>query len=215
MSETEPQSQTFTAPLSSTSGRLVFRRGAANLILMSEPGLAELYKAEFSEPVPEIVVVGNNIDVTYRLNMSDWLKGWWFNKDRMAAKFMLNPTIGWQIEFKGGLSHLRADLTGMDIQAISVIGGASDVEFILPQVATVLPVTITGGASHVKLIHPAETGVKLHIVGGAAKVELGEQYLGAMGGEIILQTPGYKDSAGRIDLEVKGGVSDVKVQSAN
>jgi hypothetical protein len=145
--------------------------------------------------------------------MADWLKGWW-KKDHTAAKLVLNRSIPWQIESKGGLSHLRADLTGMDIQTLSIVGGASDVEILLPRVSGVLPVTITGGASHVKLIHPIDVGVKLHIVGGAAKVTLGEQYLGAMGGEIILQTPGYKDSDGHIDVAIKGGVSDVSIVTA-
>jgi hypothetical protein len=102
----------------------------------------------------------------------------------------------------------------MTIQTLSIVGGASDVEILLPRVTTVLPVAITGGASHVKLIHPLDVGVKLHIVGGAAKVTLGEQYLGAMGGEIILQTPGYKESGGHIDVTIKGGVSDVSIVTA-
>jgi hypothetical protein len=212
MADTETKS--FSAPLNSTSGELSFRRGAANVTIQSDDALGELYTAEFTEMIPDVKVVGNSIEVTYRFSsMSDLLKGWWF-KDRTSAKITLNRRIAWQIVFKGGLSHLRADLSDMNIQSVAVIGGASDIELTLPKTETALPVTVTGGASHITLIHPADVGVKLHIVGGAAKVELGEQYLGAMGGEIILQTPGYKESAGHIEFNVKGGVSDVHIKSA-
>ena len=203
----------FSSPLSSASGRLVFRRGAANVTVRSETGMEELYRAEFTEPIPEVKVIGNNIEITYHIAMSDWLKGWWM-KDRHAAKVVLNRSIPWQFESKGGLSHMRADFSDMDLQSLSIVGGASDVEIILPRVTTVLPVTITGGASHVKLIHPPDVGVKLHVVGGAAKVTLGEQYLGALAGEIILQTPGYKESTGHIEVAIKGGVSDVSIATA-
>jgi hypothetical protein len=207
------ESRSFSAPLSSASGRLVFRRGAANLTLNSSGELQGLYTADFSEPIPEVKVVGNNVEVTYRPNMSDWLKGWWA-KDRTAAKVTLNRTIPWQIEFKGGLSHLSADLKEMNLQSFAIIGGASNVEVLLPNVSGALPVSITGGASHIKFVHPADVGVKLHIVGGAAKVTLGEQYLGAIGGEIILQTPGYKEASGHIELAIRGGVSDVTIATA-
>ncbi|HEY3295183.1 MAG TPA: hypothetical protein VGL38_07075 [bacterium] len=204
------ESRSFSAPMSSASGRLVFKRGAANVTVLSETGMDDLYKAEFTEPIPDVKAIGNNVEVTYRVAMSDWLKGWWL-KDRTAARIVLNRAIPWQIETKGGVSHLRGDFAEMNIQAISIVGGASDVEMLLPRVTGALPVSITGGASHVKLIHPLDVGVKLHIVGGAAKVTLGEQYLGALAGEIILQTPGYKESAGHIDVTIKGGVSDVNI----
>jgi len=205
--------RSFSAPLSGASGRLVFRRGAANVTIVSDAGLSELFKAEFSEPVPEVKTIGNSVEITYRVAMADWLKGWWM-KDRHVAKIALNRTVPWQIECKGGLSHFHANLMEMEIQSFSIVGGASEVELMLPHVSGSVPVTITGGASHVKLIHPADVGVKLHIVGGAAKVTLGEQYLGALGGEIILQTPSYKESSARVDISIKGGVSDVNVVSA-
>jgi len=207
------ESRSFSAPLSSASGRLVFRRGAANLDLNSSAEIQGLYTADFSEPIPDVKVIGNTVEVTYRHNMSDWLKGWWA-KDRTAARVSLTRSIPWQIEFRGGLSHLNADLSALNLQSFAFIGGASNVEVLLPKVNGALPVSITGGASHIKLVHPAEVGVKLHVVGGAAKITLGEQYIGAIGGEIILQTPGYKEASGHIDVSIKGGVSDVAVASA-
>ncbi len=207
------ETRSFSSPLSTASGRLVFRRGAANATVTSDAALQELYQAEFTEPIPEIRALGNNVEITYRVAMADWLKGWWL-KDRTAARIVLNRSIPWQIEVKGGLSHFRADLTEMSIHALSIIGGASDVEIMLPRVNGALPISITGGASHVRLIHPIDIGAKLHIVGGAAKVTLGEQYLGAIAGEIILQSPGYKETGGHIDISLKGGVSDLAVTNA-
>ena len=53
--------------------------------------------------------------------------------------------------------------------------------------------------------------VRLHIRGGARKLTLHEQHLGAVGGGMLLDSPGASEAAERLDIDVHGGASTLVV----
>ena len=74
-------------------------------------------------------------------------------------------------------------------------------------------VHIQGGASDLRIHRPAGVPVQLRVRGGASRVTLDEQRLGAVGGELRLATP---DEAARTDLyqiEIDGGASRLTVDA--
>ena len=74
---------------------------------------------------------------------------------RGSLTVTLNPSYAWEIDLRGGVSGLRADLSGLDVSAISVGGGASDIAIDLPAPHGELPLRIEGGVSRARSAAPA------------------------------------------------------------
>jgi len=58
---------------------------------------------------------------------------------------------------------------------------------------------------------PARVAARIQIGGGASKLGLDRQYLGAIGGPIQLETPDYATAGDRYELDIRGGASRVTV----
>ncbi len=74
-----------------------------------------------------------------------------------------------------------------------------------------MPIRLTGGVSHLTLHRPGGVPARVHIGGGASKLELDTQYLGAIGGPVRLETPGYASATHRYDVEIGGGASGITI----
>jgi hypothetical protein len=74
-----------------------------------------------------------------------------------------------------------------------------------------LLIRVSGGVSHLTLRRPDGVPARVHIGGGASKLELDTQCLGAIGGPVRLETPGYSSASDRYDLEIGGGASKVTI----
>src|SRR5947208_3069578 len=99
----------YSAPLASvTAGRLEFRRGAARVEIEAGPG-DDLYRAQFEGRVPEVRVRGGTISVQY--HHAGFATAFLFHGGRERAHFTLNESVSWELEFRGGLSELMADLS--------------------------------------------------------------------------------------------------------
>jgi hypothetical protein len=203
----------FAAPLAGvTRGRLVFERGAANVTLGVQRALEDLCRAHFEGPMPDVRAQGGTVAIRYRyFSFFDWLRYavlW----DAQAADVTLNGSVPWDIEIRGGASRLGADLRELALRSLEIRGGASRVDVSLPMPEGAVPIRIGGGASHVTLLHPPEVGVRLRVGGGASSLTLDDQHIGAIGGGLRLETPGYAGAAARYDVEVGGGVSHLSVE---
>ena len=81
----------------------------------------------------------------------------------------------------------------------------------LPRPNGLVPIRVSGGVSHLTLSRPGGVPARVHIGGGASKLGLDTQYLGAVGGPVRLETPGYPGSTDRYDLEIGGGASRITI----
>ena len=196
------------APLgSASSGRLMFARGATNVTLSVDPLMEELFRARFDGPLPEVHAQDGDVTIRYprTFHPFEWRK--------RAAEVTLNRSIPWGIEFRGGLSGLDADLSGLGLGSFEVIGGASKVAVTLPRPSGTVPVRVSGGSSNVPINRPAGVAVRVRVSGGATGLALDDQHFGAIGGETRLQTPDYEGAADRYDVEVSGGASGLTVDA--
>jgi hypothetical protein len=196
------------APLgSASSGRLMFARGAANVTLSVDPLMEELFRARFDGPLPEVHAQDGDVTIRYprTFHPFEWRK--------RAAEVTLNGSIPWWIEFRGGLSGLDADLSGLGLGSFEVIGGASKVAVTLPRPSDTVTLRVSGGASNVTINRPAGVAVRVRVSGGATGLALDDQRFGAIGGETRLQTPDYEGAADRYDVEVSGGASGLTVDA--
>ena len=192
---------------SASSGRLMFARGAANVTLSVDPLMEELFRARFDGPLPEVHAQDGDVTIRYprTFHPFEWRK--------RAAEVTLNGSIPWGIEFRGGLSWLDADLSGLGLGSFEVIGGASKVAVTLPRPSDTVTLRVSGGASNVTINRPAGVAVRVRVSGGATELALDEQRFGAIGGETRLQTSDYEDAADRYDVEVSGGASGLTVDA--
>ena len=196
------------APLgSASSGRLMFARGAANVTLSVDPLMEELFRARFDGPLLEVRAQDGDVTIRYprTFHPFEWRK--------RAAEVTLNGSIPWGIEFRGGLSGLDADLSGLGLGSFEVIGGASKVAVTLPRPSDTVTLRVSGGASNVTINRPAGVAVRVRVSGGATGLALDDQRFGAIGGETRLQTPDYEGAADRYDVEVSGGASGLTVDA--
>lgn len=199
----------FGAPLTNVrAGRLYFSAGVApHVIVRGQHGIAELFHARFERPVPDVHVSGGTVSVRYR--HFPFSRGFWSER---PGEILLNTTLPWTIEIWGGASKLDADLTDIDLAGLNVTGGLSKVNVMLPPPKGIVPITMTGGVSHLTLRRPRGTEIRVTVNGGAAGLSLDDSYFGAIGGETRWQTPGFVDAEDRYELMINGGASKVTLE---
>jgi hypothetical protein len=185
--------------------RLVFPHGVANLNIRVDASMPQTYRGEFYGPKPRVTETDGVISIDYpRFNPLLW--------GRTSADIRLSPSVTWSIEVRGGVARWDGDLRNLQVAAIDVRGGVSHIELRLPRPAGTVPIRVSGGASHLTLRRPAGVPARVHIGGGASKLELDTQYLGAIGGPVRLETPDYSGAADTYDLEIGGGASKITIE---
>ena len=186
--------------------RLRFPHGVANLTVHADAELTTAYAATFSGPAPEVREEPGVVIIDYpKFNAFQW--------GRTSADITLNPAHAWAIEVQGGIAHWTGDLHAIELAGVEVRGGLSHVDLALPEPKGSVRIYVSGGASALNLRRPAGVGARLIVGGGASKLGLDDQFLGAVGGRVRLQTAGRSDSAGSYEIEVGGGASKLTVSA--
>lgn len=199
----------FTAPLgSSKNGRLRFRNGAHRIVIRADSHLQGLYRASFGDRMPTVGVRRGTVTILYpRVPADDWLDC----RSERLAEVELNARIPWGIEVRGGASRLVADLHGLRLGALSVNGGASRLEVVLPAPSGTVVVAVLGGASNVAISRPEGVAARLHVSGGATNLEFDNRRIGAAGGELDLWSWNYEGATDRYDIGVTGGANNLSI----
>jgi hypothetical protein len=196
--------QELAAPLGSVDvGQLVFTRGAAHLTIEVDDSTEDLYRARFEGKVPDVRVDGGTVTVKYRIGMRP-----------PRGEIVLSGRVPWAIRARMGMSHVVADLEGLELRGLEISAGASQVEVRLPRPKDEARVRIGGGASDVELIRPAGVPVRVHIGGGVSKLAIDEFRLGSADGKTDWRSPGYEQVASRYDVEIGAGASRVTIRTS-
>lgn len=194
-----------------TRGTLMFDRGASRVGIAGDPSLEDLFQLSAGEPPPEVEVVGGRVNVRYQLSPLEWLK-YAFLQGWHRTDVRLNTKVAWDLEFRGGLTHLTADLTQLNLGGLEVHGGATHLTIDLPTPRTRVPLRIMGGASHIVLRCQTEVPFRVKMAGGATHLEVGENQFGALGGPLHWASPSFDQADARYELDVYGGASHVSVR---
>jgi hypothetical protein len=171
--------------------------------------LPDLYQAHFERHVPGIRVQDGAVTIqssqTPQFDSSAGPPGtpW-----APLARITLNGTIPWEIEFRGGVARLIADLRGLPLRALD-LGSASGSLITLPQPTGVVFVYIAGSASDLTIHRPAGVAVRIDISGSVSNVTLDEQHFGAAADGIRWQTPDYNTVAACYDISIVGSASNL------
>ena len=117
---------------------------------------AGLYEATFSGPPPAIDAQGGLLRVAPRL------------RDRFSLRpptvdLRLNQVIPWEIDARGDVFSLFADLASIDLRGASVHGVARDVVLRLGEPRGRVPLRVTGGARRFELRLPVGSSASLYL----------------------------------------------------
>jgi uncharacterized membrane protein len=193
------------APLASTGGgQLRFVRIGARVTLHADAGMPELFRARFVGAQPTVTVAGNAVDIEYRgVRWRKWR--------RQSADVALNASIPWRLEAREGVTNLTADLRGLHVNAVSIGGGAADLDLRLPRPSGTVPISIRGSAASVSIRRPDGIAVRVSLPDGAASVQFDEQRIGPVGSLTPVQSLDYSDATDRYDVELHGGVAKLTI----
>jgi hypothetical protein len=199
----------FAVPLGSlTSGSLRFTNGAHQITIRAESYMRGLCRARFGDRMPMIGVQRGIVTLWYpRAPFCDWLN----DRSGCPAELELNVSVPWNIEIRGGTSRLIADLRELRLGSLSLEGGASHVEVVLPAPTGTVPVVVFGGASNVVIRRPNGVAARLRVGGGATHLKFNDRRIAAAGGELDLRDQDYESTTDRYDVAVAGGANNVSI----
>lgn len=195
-----------------TRMRLTTSSGLAHARIVIDPAARDLLAVECGDgPPPRIRLAGGELALTWRRLFGDWLRDL-LTPGLGDVAIVLHPAVEWTIAIRGGLSQVELDLSAGTVARIDIAGGCSDVLLDLPPPATVVPIRVSGGASHLGLRRPAETGVGLGIAGGITRLRLDDRSLDAIGGAAQLGTGDVTRGTPHYELTIAGGASDLSIE---
>jgi len=195
------------APLAGLKrGRLEFSSGVARLSLDAAAPAGALFSARFEGRPPRVTARQGTVAIAYpRFGSFGW--------KRSGAAVSLSPVVPWDLELRGGVARLEADLGRLELARLEVRGGSHAVQVRLPHPHGTVPVRLTGGASDIAFLRPAGAEARLRVTGGVTSLRFDAQRLGAVGGTVLLETPGFARAEHRYDLEFTGGAAGLSVTS--
>jgi len=205
----KPKFAIFTAPLGAARGRrLVFDAGASWARLTAEEMPGELYRAVFRGRAPRVWLDDKSLTIHYDPHplLGHGRQG---RGGEMAAEISLNDAIPWEIEIRGGAVHLDADLRGLQLLALDIIGGANHLRLSLPEREGTTYIYISGGLKDGIIRRPPEVGVRVRISGGATRLQCDDQRIPSTGTEVVLESANNASATSRYDIRISGGASNL------
>lgn len=202
------KSDNFSAPLGSlTNGRLIFAAGAIGVTFYGDPLLPDLYRAHFADIPPSITVQSGIVTIHYEQTPSRNHPVW---RHETLAAIALNGTIPWEIECRGGLAGLMADLRELPLRALD-LGSISGAVLALPKPLGPVFIYLAGSVSDVALYRPPNVAVRIQINGSASHLTFDEQHYRALNDGIRWQSPDYQHGAACYEISIAGSASNMKI----
>jgi DNA-binding MarR family transcriptional regulator len=199
----------YSAPLGDLeSAQLVVFSGMLRLTLRADAGMAELYRAHFDGPLPEVKAKEGVVTIRYPRRL--WVLS---GGGGRSAEVTLSTAIPWRISIQGGASEIAAELAGLDLAELQVKGGVSMIHLELPTPSGVVPIRISGGASMITVRRPADVSARVHLKGWTSTFVFDDQTFSNVGNDVRLQSPGYEVADQRYDIEVSSSASMVTITS--
>ncbi|GLW28492.1 hypothetical protein [Actinoplanes regularis] len=90
-----------------------------------------------------------------------------------TVTIQLSSAVRWTLRMDGGTAHSRLDLTGADLAAVDLNGGASRIDLALPEPHGLLPVRMSGGVDQFLVNLAGGTPVRVRVQSGAGQVTVG------------------------------------------
>lgn len=192
-------------------GRLVFTSGASRVMLVAEPELPELVRARFIGQVPQVWVCARVVTIRYPYFPLPEMS---HQRGEQSAHIRLNASLPWEVEFHGGVSHLTAQLGGLQLRSLDILGGASHIRLVLSKPVGTTYIYVSGGINDGAILRPAGVALRLKVGRGISRLAFDDQSFGALGAEKGLESPGFTSTSGRYDIYIAGGANNLRIDRA-
>ncbi|HEX9118654.1 MAG TPA: MarR family transcriptional regulator [Anaerolineae bacterium] len=198
----------LSAPLGDLArGRLTVSSPASRLVVQADAAIAELYRARFGGPAPDVKVKGGEVSLRYPRRL------WGLGGAERTAEVTLNGTIPWRIAIQGAVADLETNLEGLELAGLEIKGGASTIRVELPRPTThLVPVRISASASEINIRRPAGAAARVRLKGWASAFVFDQQSFSAVGSDVRLQSAGYVATGPSYDIEVTSSAGSVRIQ---
>lgn len=185
--------------------RMVAETAATRLSLRSAGDVAELIRADFVGPPPDVRTSDGTVSMRYRRRMMD------LRAREIDAS--LHPSAAWGIEIDGGITDLGGDLRGISVTGIEVRGGVNHLRLALGRPSGTVRVAIAGGTSDARITRPRDVPVALIVRGGAAHLSLDGRTRSASGTDLRTATTSWASKPDRYEIEIAGGAAHLTVET--
>ena len=203
-----PVANELSAPLADLrAGRLLFNAGTSVVRISADREMPDLYRVHFEGAAPH--VESNEGVVAIRHRRGSLLA---FRKSSVT-EVLLNASIPWGIEVRGGTSMVTADLADVNLESLTVTGGASMLELTLGRPSDVVVVRISGGASEFTVRRPRGASMRVRVRGSMSWAIVDGVPAAMTAGSAWLDYPGDVGS-GRYDIEVSGAASMLRIDAS-
>jgi len=123
----------------------------------------------------------------------------------------LNPRHPWTVKVQAPTWNTVLDLGRLDVREIRVDSGAAGLQCLLPQPQGVVPIHISSGVVNVSIQRPPGAAVKVLAHTGAVKLRLDDFSTKVAVLDVHWQSEGADRARDRYEVEVSGGVVDLKL----
>ena len=188
----------------STVARLVFENGIERLDLRAERSPDRLMRASFTQPVPMVRLIDHEVQVVYPVGAR-------LLRRSHGNAVRISPTTPWTFDVHGGAAHVDADLSDVDVRAMTFHGDAAHLRLRLGRPTQPCSIRLRS-VSDLAIERPPEVAVSVKIASGATKVRLDDRWFGAVGSGLVEQTPVRQSSDGRYVVTVSGGADSFTVE---
>lgn len=130
------------------------------------------------------------------------------NATRLLWDLGLNPDVPLDLDVDLGVGETDLDLSGLELESLSLDFGVGDASVILPAVGE-YQATIDGGIGQIEVILPQGLEARVRVDNGIAAVSLPDEL--SQNGEIYT-TGGYANAENRVDLDVSQGIGNVRIR---
>ncbi|MDO8491252.1 MAG: LiaF-related protein, partial [Dehalococcoidia bacterium] len=123
----------------------------------------------------------------------------------------LSPDIPMELTLKTGASDSEIDLSKLKVTKLNIQTGMSQLSLTLPEAAGRTTIAaIKAGAADVKITVPQNVAARIIAQTGLSSTNIDEKRFPRTGA--YYQSPNYEDATNRVDLQVEGGVANLRIR---
>lgn len=190
-------------------GHLVFVSEVAWVGILTDPWMSELACGSFEHILPRVRIDADTITIQYRdfssLNVRDHLQ-------KQVGAITLNPLTPWEIEFREHISNLHADLRGLVLRSLDLLGGARQIELLLSNPIKTSFIYIPGGIENSVIHVPTGVGIRVQLNGSIGHLFFDARHFDAPGGNTSLENALFQSADNRYDICITGAVSNLTIE---
>lgn len=205
--------QTLAADLGSTKQlKLTLDIGAADITIKPLPATsAQLYQASFTN-TPGVTKTSDTAAATTTVTLSERghaMMPFWGQGKRQVTLY-LSPNVPLDLTLDIGAAQLTADLSALQLQNLTLHGGASSLSLKFGRLTDHLAATINAGASSITLQTPKDTATQVRYSGGLSSQNF--EAAGLQKDGDTYRTSDYANATRQINIQLDAGASSVGLE---